>query len=47
MLGYRITADGDYGPETRKVAASFQTHDGLVADGGGTETELRRGLATF
>ena len=50
MLGYRITVDGDCGRETRKVVASFQTHDGLVADGvcgPRTEAELRRELATL
>ena len=28
MLGYRITVDGDYGPETRQIVTSFQMHAG-------------------
>jgi peptidoglycan hydrolase-like protein with peptidoglycan-binding domain len=40
MLGYRITADGDYGPETRQAVTSFQMHAGIVADGiAGAQTE--------
>jgi N-acetyl-anhydromuramyl-L-alanine amidase AmpD len=33
MLGYRITVDGNYGPETRQVVTSFQMHAGILADG--------------
>jgi peptidoglycan hydrolase-like protein with peptidoglycan-binding domain len=33
ILGYRITVDGDYGPETRQVVTSFQMHAGILADG--------------
>jgi GH24 family phage-related lysozyme (muramidase) len=32
-LGYRITVDGDYGPETRQAVTSFQVQAGIVADG--------------
>jgi N-acetyl-anhydromuramyl-L-alanine amidase AmpD len=42
MLGYRLTVDGDYGPETRQVVTSFQMHAGIVADGiAGAQTEAR------
>jgi hypothetical protein len=32
-LGFRLTVDGDYGPETRQAVTSFQMHEGIVADG--------------
>jgi peptidoglycan hydrolase-like protein with peptidoglycan-binding domain len=42
MLGYRITVDGDYGPETRQAVTSFQMHAGIVADGmAGAQTEAQ------
>ena len=42
MLGYRITVDGDYGPETRQAVTSFQMHAGIVADGmAGAQTEAK------
>jgi peptidoglycan hydrolase-like protein with peptidoglycan-binding domain len=42
MLGYRITVDGDYGPETRQMITSFQMHAGIVADGvAGAQTEAQ------
>jgi N-acetylmuramoyl-L-alanine amidase/Putative peptidoglycan binding domain len=42
MLGYCVTVDGDYGPETRQVVTSFQMHVGIVADGiAGAQTESR------
>jgi N-acetyl-anhydromuramyl-L-alanine amidase AmpD len=42
MLGYRVTVDGDYGPETRHAITSFQRHAGIVADGiAGAQTEAR------
>jgi len=42
MLGYRITIDGDYGPETRQVVTSFQMHAGILADGiAGAQTEAK------
>ena len=42
MLGYRITVDGDYGPETRQVVTSFQMHAGILADGiAGSQTEAK------
>jgi N-acetyl-anhydromuramyl-L-alanine amidase AmpD len=42
MLGYRVTADGDYGPETLQAVTSFQMHAGIVADGiAGAQTEAR------
>ena len=42
MLGYRVTVDGDYGPETRQVVTSFQMQVGIVADGiAGPQTEAR------
>ena len=41
-LGYRVTVDGDYGPETRQAITSFQMHTGIVADGiAGTQTEAQ------
>jgi murein L,D-transpeptidase YcbB/YkuD len=40
MLAYRITVDGDYGPETLQVVTSFQMHAGILADGlAGARTE--------
>jgi peptidoglycan hydrolase-like protein with peptidoglycan-binding domain len=42
MLGFRVTVDGDYGPETRQAVTSFQMHAGIVADGiAGVQTEAR------
>jgi peptidoglycan hydrolase-like protein with peptidoglycan-binding domain len=42
MLGFRVTVDGDYGPETRQAVTSFQMHAGIVADGiVGVQTEAR------
>jgi peptidoglycan hydrolase-like protein with peptidoglycan-binding domain len=42
MLGYRVTVDGDYGPETRQAVTSFQMHVGIIADGvAGAQTESR------
>jgi N-acetyl-anhydromuramyl-L-alanine amidase AmpD len=42
MLGYRISVDGDYGPETRQVVTSFQMHVGIAADGvAGPQTEAK------
>ena len=42
MLGYRLTVDGDYGPEARQVVTSLQMHAGIVADGvAGAQTEAR------
>jgi murein L,D-transpeptidase YcbB/YkuD len=42
MLGYRITVDSDYGPETRQVVTSFQMHAGILADGiAGSQTEAK------
>ena len=42
MLGYRVTVDGDYGPETRQGVTSFQMHSGIVADGiVGAQTEAQ------
>jgi GH24 family phage-related lysozyme (muramidase) len=49
-LGYPITVDGDYGPETRQAVSSFQMHSGIVADGvcgPQTEAELRKELAAL
>ena len=40
MLGYRVTVDGEYGPETRQAVTSFQLRAGIVADGiAGAQTE--------
>ena len=42
MLGYRVTVDGDYGPETRQAVTSLQMHAGIVADGiAGAQTEAQ------
>lgn len=42
ILGYRVTVDGDYGPETRQSITSFQMHAGIVADGiAGEQTEAQ------
>jgi len=42
MLGYRVTVDGDYGPETRQSIIGFQMHAGIVADGvAGEQTEAQ------
>ena len=41
-LGYRITVDFDYGPETREVVTSFQMNAGNHADGiAGAQTETK------
>lgn len=41
-LGYRVTVDGDYGPETRQAVTSFQMQVGIVADGiAGAQTEAQ------
>jgi N-acetyl-anhydromuramyl-L-alanine amidase AmpD len=48
MLGWRISVDGDYGPETREAVASFQMQAGIVADGiagAQTEAELLKQLS--
>jgi N-acetyl-anhydromuramyl-L-alanine amidase AmpD len=48
MLGWHISVDGDYGPQTREAVASFQTGAGLVADGiagAQTEAELLKHLS--
>lgn len=40
VLGYRVVADGKYGPETRQAVTSFQMRAGIVADGiVGAQTE--------
>jgi lysozyme family protein len=42
MLGYRVTIDGDYGPETRQAITSFQMHARIAADGiAGAQTEAQ------
>jgi peptidoglycan hydrolase-like protein with peptidoglycan-binding domain len=42
MLGFRVTVEGDYGPETRQAVTNFQMHAGIVADGiAGVQTEAR------
>ncbi len=46
-LGFRLSVDGDYGPETRQAVTSFQMHAGIVADGNSgpqTEAALARAL---
>lgn len=46
-LGYRLAADGDFGPATARAVAHFQKHQGLEPDGvaGGRTWDVLRLLA--